>query len=86
MLADICNLLAQWVQGVQLNPDFLVELALVLDPKAAAAAAAGSVAVPAVAAPSPAGEATALGEYGTRQANALATATAAWEVLQAQLQ
>ena len=37
MVACICDLLAQRVQGVKLNPEFLVELALVMDPRATAA-------------------------------------------------
>ena len=86
MVARICDLLAQRVQGVKLNPEFLVELALVMDPRATAAMGAA----PAAAAAAGAGGATAsvsqAGVWASRQAEALATANGAWEVLTAQLQ
>ena len=86
MVARICDLLAQRVQGVQLNPEFLVELALVMDPRAAAAMGAAPAAAAAAAAIGPTASVSQAGVWAACQAEALATANGAWEVLKAQLQ
>jgi hypothetical protein len=86
MVARICDLLAQRVQGVQLNPEFLVELALVMDPRAAAAMKAAPVAAAAAAAAGALAPVSQAGVWAACQAEALATANGAWEVFRARLQ